>query len=69
MVIQIDLQRIHCAPPLGILDFLCGICQHHLQLGVFCRQLEPIAAGRQYLRVELDGGGVHAQLFGAKLGQ
>ena len=69
VVVQVDLQRIDAALPLGLADFQRGIGHHHAQFGVVGRQLEPAAAGRDDLRVEFDRGGAHAQLLAAELGE
>ena len=68
-VVQINMQQIDRALVFGFLDFCAGIGLDDAQPHVIARQLEPQMAGGDDLRVDLDGGGFHAQLFVAKLGQ
>jgi hypothetical protein len=68
VVVQIHGQGIHGAQPHRVADFLGRVGQHHAQLGAVGRQLEPLAAHRQHLRVELDGRGAQAQFLVAELG-
>src|SRR3990167_7250422 len=68
VVVQIDTEPIPRAQPHRVADLLRRIGQHHPQLGAVGRQLEPRAAHGQHLRVQLDGGGAHAQLLVAELG-
>ena len=69
VVVQVDLQRVDRAQPVRLADLGGGIGQDHLELAVVGRQLEPAAAGRHHLRIELDRGGAHAQRLAAELGE
>ena len=52
-----------------VLGHLGSVAQYHLQFGTVGWQLEPQATCGHHLWVELNGGGVHAQMFVTKLGE